>query len=119
MMKSINSASGSIHRALITGCAVLYAALLVMSTGCAFAHSKHVSNSHHHHGEEGSSNQNALCAWTCQATADAAVVIGPPPTVTALVVWSADLASSPVVSSAPSSSTHSRAPPSISFVRLG
>jgi hypothetical protein len=119
MMTSINSMSGSIHRALIAGCAVLYAALLVMSTGCTFAHTEQVSSQHHHHGEEGSSNQSVLCAWTCQATTDATIAIGPPPMVTALMVCSADLTSGPGVSSVPSSSTHPRAPPAISFVRLG
>lgn len=118
-MKSMNFASRSIHRALIAGCVLLYTVLLVMSTGCTLAHVGQLSSQHHHHGEEGSSTQNTVCAWICQATADAAVAIGPSPTVTELVVGSADLAFSRLVLSPTSSAVHARAPPPIFFVRLG
>lgn len=119
MLKRMSYVSSAIQRALIAGCAVIYTVLLVMSTACTFAHPEQVSNQHHHHGEDGSSNQNAFCAWNCQATADAAVAIEPPPTGTELLVGSADLAFSPFVSSTLLSSTQSRAPPSNFFVRLG
>jgi hypothetical protein len=118
MMKSINSVSRLIRQTLIVGCVVLYAVLLVMSTGCMVAHAGHMSTQHHH-GENGSSDQNALCAWTCQATTDSAATIGPPLALAELALGPADLVSRSLTSSALLYIVQSRAPPLNSFVRLG
>jgi hypothetical protein len=119
MMKSINSASRSFRQVMIVGSALLYAALLVMSTGCVVAHAGKLSSQHHHHGGDGSSDQNALCAWTCQATTDSAATIGSPPALTAPALGPVHLVSGLCTSSALLNIVQSRAPPSNSFVRLG
>ncbi|TKB89840.1 MAG: hypothetical protein E8D40_14235 [Nitrospira sp.] len=111
--------SKAIRQVVIARCALIYTGLLVMSSACTLAHAEQVSSHHHHHGEERSSDQHALCAWTCQATADAAVTIGSSPTVTELLVGAVDLASSRLVRSSIFSAVHARAPPSRLFVGLG
>jgi hypothetical protein len=117
MMKHINIASRHVPLVLIAaGYAVLYTALLVMSTGCALAHAEQASGHPHHHSEERSSSQNALCAWACQATADAAVAIEPSSAVTEKLVGPADFVAHQLFLSADFSATQSRAPPP---VRLG
>ena len=108
-----------IRRAVVGGCALIYTGLLVMSSACTFTHAEQVSSHPHHHGEEGSFDQHALCVWTCQATADAAVTIGPSPTVTELLVGAVDLAFIRLVRSPIFSPVHARAPPSRLFVGLG
>ncbi|MDC8446967.1 MAG: hypothetical protein LV473_01280 [Nitrospira sp.] len=98
---------------------LIYSALLVMAAGCALTHADRSQNHQHHHSEEGSSDHNVLCVWACQATADAAEAIGSPPTVTELVGGPADLDSHRLCFLQPPSSTQTRAPPSIPFIRLG
>lgn len=90
-------------------CAVLvYALLPAMGAGCALAHADQVQ---HHHGDDGSSPQNAGCAWACPATVDAAVASGLGPTVTELIVGPAEFSTHRLVSSARSFSDRTRAPP--------
>jgi hypothetical protein len=89
----------------------MYAVLAVMSVGCAFAHADLLQN-HHHHSEEGSSsNQNAFCAWACQATSDVVAVVQPPVAAARLVVEQQILASDLHYVSSPSAILQSRAPP--------
>lgn len=97
----------------------VYSVLLVMAAGCALAHADRSQSQQHHHGEQGSSTQNSLCAWACQATADTAVAIGSPSTVAELVVALSILVSDQPILSISSAMVHSRAPPSIPFFRLG
>ncbi len=98
---------------------VVYSALLVMAAGCALVHMDQSHGQPHHHGEPGSSSQNSLCAWACQVTADTTVTIGSPSTVAELIVRLPNLVLDPRLGLFSSSTAHSRAPPSISFVRLG
>jgi hypothetical protein len=98
---------------------LVYGALLVMGASCALAHADQSQSQQHHHGEQESSAQNVLCAWACQATADTTVTIGPPSSVSELVVGFSNLVSDPQIDSTASSTAHSRAPPSTPFVRLG
>ena len=102
---------------LIALVALIYGALLVIAEGCALTHADR-SQSHHHNGE-GSSDQNVLCAWACQATADAPEASGPPPTVAELLVGLADLIPTRLCLLPSSSNVQTRAPPLIPFVRLG
>ncbi len=98
---------------------LVYGALLVMGASCALAHADQSQHEQHHHGEQESSAQNVLCAWACQATVDTTVVLGSPSSVLELVVGFSNLVSDPHIDSISSSVAHSRAPPSVSFVRLG
>jgi hypothetical protein len=70
---------------IIGGLVLIYAALVVLSTGCALAHANQ-SQTHHHHHEENSSPQSVFCAWACQATSDVVAVAQPPAAVAWLVV---------------------------------
>ena len=104
---------------LISLVTMLYSTLLVMAAGCALAHADRSQSHQHHHNEEGSSDRNVLCEWACQATADAAEASGPPPTVTELLVGSADLVSDQLCLLPRSSTLQTRAPPSTPLVKLG
>lgn len=76
------------HRSLIVGSvALMYAALVVLSAGCALAHIDQ-SQAHHqqHHNEENSSPQSAFCVWACQGTSDVAAVAQPLEAITWLVL---------------------------------
>jgi hypothetical protein len=78
--------SQTFHSVSIVGCvALIYAALVVLSAGCALAHADQ-SQTHHHHHEENSSPQSAFCAWACQATSDGVAVAQPLAAVAWLVV---------------------------------
>lgn len=98
---------------------LIYSSLLVMAAGCALAHADRSQSHQHHHSEEGSSDQNLLCVWACQATADAVEPSWPSLAVTELVARPADLDSHRPCFLQPPSGTQTRAPPSISFIRLG
>lgn len=98
---------------------LVYGALLVMGASCAPAHAHQSQSQQHHHGEQESSAQNVLCAWACQATADTTMTIGPPSSVSEVVVGFSNLVSDPHSDVLSSSTAHSRAPPSTPFVRLG
>lgn len=95
---------------------LVYSALLVMAAGCALAHADLAQGHEHHHSEQGSSGLHSLCAWACQATADAVVTVGPPPTVTEILVGSIHLIRYPFIHSADYSAVSPRAPPSISVL---
>lgn len=113
-------AHNSRHNVFLVGLVTLvYSALLVMAAGCALAHADRSQSHHHHHSGQGSSGHNSLCAWACQATADAAAAIEPPPTVTEILIGPIDLIPYQFIHSAGLSTVPARAPPSISFVRLG
>ncbi|UVT15405.1 MAG: hypothetical protein H8K04_16580 [Nitrospira sp.] len=105
--------------ALIGLVTLVYSVLLVLAAGCALAHTDPSQSHHHHHSEQESSGLNSLCTWGCQATADATVAIGPPTTVTEILVGSIDLTHYRFIHSAVFSAVHTRAPPSIPLVRLG
>jgi threonine/homoserine/homoserine lactone efflux protein len=95
----------------MVGCAVLiYAALVVLSAGCALAHADR-TQAHHHHSGESSSSQSAFCAWACQATSDVVSVAEPVLAVAWLVAEPQVLP--PIVHrvSSASSLLHPRAPP--------
>ena len=110
-MKRFNSTLSGL---VIVGCTVLiYAALVVLSAGCALAHADR-TQAHHHHSEKSSSPQNAFCAWACQATADTVAEAGPPLAVKDLVSGPVEFASTGLLLSIDTSAIHSRAPPSIS-----
>jgi hypothetical protein len=98
---------------------LIYSTLLVMAAGCALAHADGSQNHRHHNNEQGSSNQNLLCTWACQATADTAEASGCPPTVAELVVGPADLVYGQLCLLQRSSTLQTRAPPLIPLVRLG
>jgi len=99
------------HNLSIVGCTVLmYAALVVLSTGCALAHADR-TQAHHHHSEEGSSSQSAFCAWGCQATSDIVSAAEPSMTVAWLVVEQQVLPSDVYRVSSASTVLHPRAPP--------
>ncbi|MBM4126443.1 MAG: hypothetical protein FJ247_03710 [Nitrospira sp.] len=116
MMQSRVSRHGM---ALIACVTLIYSALLVIVPGCASAYADRSHHQQHHHDEQGSSGLNALCAWACQATADAVLAMGPSPAVTEHLASSADLIPYPFIHSADVSHVPTRAPPSTSFVRLG
>ena len=103
----------------LAGCvALIYVMLLAMSAGCALAHTDGVHH-HHHHGDEGSSAADQFCVWACQATADTVADGGSPLAVMNLVSGPAEFTSTGLLLSIDPSAMHSRAPLSISFVRLG
>ena len=106
------------RRYLIGLVTLAYGALLVMAAGCALSHVDRAQG-HHHHDEQGSSPQNVLCSWACHATADTAMAAGPPSTVVELVVERSNFAPNLPILPISSSIVHSRAPPSVSFVKLG
>jgi|CXWL01.1.fsa_nt_gi hypothetical protein len=109
----------SIHRTVIVGVALIYVALSVMNASCMLTHAQQVLNDHHHHSHDGSSPQNAFCAWACQATADTIAEGGPQLAVRDLVSGPAEFTSAGLPYSTYSSAIHSRAPPSVFFVRIG
>ena len=75
--ENVKRFSRTFYSLSIVGCTVLmYAALVVLSAGCALAHADQ-TQAHHHHSEESSSSQSAFCAWACQATSDIASVAEP------------------------------------------
>ena len=96
--------------------AVVYSTLLVMAAGCALAHADLSQSHQHHHSGQGSSGLHSLCAWACQATADAVAAIGPPPTVTGILVGSIHLSPYQFIQLADYSTVSPRAPPSIPVV---
>jgi hypothetical protein len=102
--------------ALVT---LLYSTLPVIVAGCAVAHTARSQGHQSHHGEQGSSGLNSLCAWACQATADAVATMGPAPTVREILAGSVDLFPYPFIRSAERSNVPTRAPPVIFFVNLG
>ena len=95
---------------------LVYSALLVMAAGCALAHTDLSQGHQHHHSQQESSGLHSLCAWACQATADAVVTVGPPPTVAEILAGSIHLIPSQFIHSADYSAVSPRAPPSISVV---
>ncbi|MGB4068990.1 MAG: hypothetical protein WBK08_13250 [Nitrospira sp.] len=103
---------------IIGSVALIYAALVVLSTGCALAHAD-PSQTHHHHTEENSSPQSAFCAWACQATSDGAAVAQPLAAVAWLVVEQQVLDSDSHVLSSASVVLLPRAPPSPVFLSHG
>lgn len=109
----------SVPHLSIAGCAaILYAVLLVAGSSCNLLHGDLIQD--HHHGDNGDSSAvNHFCAWACQATADAVVEGGPPLLANDLVSGPAELTSAELFFSIYSSTTHSRAPPSNFFARLG
>lgn len=120
MVKFMTWSRIPLHSGCLIGLVTLaYSALLVMAAGCVPAHADRPQSHQHHHTEQESSGLNSLCAWSCQATADAVVAIGPPSAVTKLLVGPIDLVSYAFIYSADLSTVHPRAPPSIPLVRLG
>lgn len=110
----------SFYRFSIAGCAaLLYAVVLIVSSSCALVHGDLNHGQHQHHGDQGSSTQNNICAWACQATADAVAAVGPPSTAGNLAIGPGEFSSAGIVLSTYSSSIQSRAPPSPLFVSLG
>ncbi|MGQ0556555.1 MAG: hypothetical protein ACT4PN_11510 [Nitrospiraceae bacterium] len=116
MMRSRVSRPSLCLIALVT---LAYSALLVLFTGCVLVHADRSQSHQNHHSEQGSSGLNSLCAWACQATADAVAAIGPSPTVTEILACPADPIPYPFIRSADVSTVPTRAPPSIPFVKLG
>ncbi|CUS34241.1 conserved exported hypothetical protein [Candidatus Nitrospira nitrosa] len=103
----------------IVGCTVLmYAALVVLSAGCALAHADQ-TQAHHHHSEESSSSQSAFCAWACQATSDIASVAEPSMGVVWLVTEPQVLPSAVYPVSSVSTLLHPRAPPVTTLLARG
>lgn len=98
---------------------LLYAASLSMSASCVFAHADRLQSRQHHHDEQGSSAQNSLCSWACQAIADTIVAIGPLSTAAEMILGPTDLAFHQRILSIYFSAVQSRAPPLISFIGLG
>ncbi len=120
MIKFMTWSRVSRHSVCLIGLMTLvYSALLVMAAGCALAHADPFQSHQHHQGEQGSSGLNSLCAWACQATADAVEANGPPPTVTEILAGPIDLIPYPFIHSAGFSTFPTRAPPSVPFMRLG
>ena len=120
MIRFMTRSRVSQGRACLIGLMTLvYSALLVTAAGCALSHADPSQSHQHHQGEQGSSGLNSLCAWACQATADAVAASGPPPTVTEILVAPIDLIPYPFIHSADFSTFPPRAPPIDSFVRLG
>jgi hypothetical protein len=103
---------------IIGGVALIYAALVVLSTGCALAHANQ-SQTHHHHHEENSSPQSVFCAWACQATSDAVAVVQPPAAVDWRVVEQQVLHTDSHFLSSSSVVLLPRAPPNPVFPSLG
>jgi hypothetical protein len=108
-----------IHHTVIVGVALIYVALSVMSAGCMFTYAQEVLNDHQHHSHDGSSPQNAFCAWACQATTDVGVGMVPSLAVVERVLWRDNVLLSGLIPCSSLSSLHSRAPPLPLFVRLG
>ena len=104
----------------VAGCAaLLYAVLLVLGSSCHLVHGNLSQSHHHHHADEGSSAADQFCAWACQATADSVAEGGSLLAVRDLVSGPVEFTSTGLLLSIDSSAIHSRAPPSIFFVRLG
>jgi threonine/homoserine/homoserine lactone efflux protein len=104
---------------VIVGCTVLiYAALVVLSAGCALAHADR-TQAHHHHSEKSSSPQNAFCAWACQATSDIASVAEPAMAVAWLVTEPQVLPAADYPVSSVSIVLHPRAPPVTALLSRG
>lgn len=74
---------------------------------------------HAHHGSKETAPHNALCAWACQATSDAALVTESPALSTEPVVRLVVSSPNQVVPSLSFSLLRSRAPPSVPFVPIG
>jgi hypothetical protein len=107
------------HLSIAGGAVLLYAVLLVLGSSCNLVHGDLSQSHQHHHADESSSAADQFCAWACQATADTVAEAGPPLAVRDLDSEPAEFTSSELVFSTYASAIHSRAPPSISFVRLG
>ena len=117
-MKRMKQPHSSAHLVAFAGCvALIYVVLMLMSSGCAFAHAASVQHHQAHH-DEGSSSQNAFCDWACQATDGPTVTSGPPPAGTELTLGPADLSTIWLVSSARSFSDRTRAPPTPFLISL-
>jgi hypothetical protein len=111
--------SQTFYRVSIVGCvALMYAALVMLSAGCALAHADQ-SQTHHHHHEENSSPQSVFCAWACQATSDGVAVAQPLATVTWLVVEQQVLHTDPHFLLSASVVLLPRAPPNSIFLSHG
>ncbi len=107
------------HSVLVAGLmALVYASLAVMAATCAFSHTD-ASGGHKHHGSQGASTHNALCAWACQATSDAGLAMDSPESSGSPVVLQAMALPKQFSPSLLSSLFRSRAPPSASFILLG
>ncbi len=119
MMRCRKYTGTLIYHTVIVGVALIYVALSVMSAGCMFTHAQQVLNDHQHHSHDGSSPQNAFCAWACQATTDVGVAAGPSLAVAELAIWRDDVSLRGLIPCSSLSSFHSRAPPSTFSVRLG
>ncbi len=116
----VNKSRHSLPHLSIAGFAVLlYAVLLVLGSSCNLVHGDLNQSHQHHHADESSSAADQFCAWACQATADTVAEAGPPLAVKDLVSGPAEFSSTELLLLIDSSAVHSRAPPSISFVRLG
>ncbi len=118
MITRLTHTSRIARQVVIIGCVVFYTTLLVMSFGCTFVHTAQGSQDRHHHDDKESTAHTALCAWTCQATADVAVAIGPSSSVIERLVGQADLTSHSRFLPVDLSETQSRAPPSSLLVGL-
>lgn len=105
---------------IIASVAMIYAALVVLSAGCALAHVDQSQTHHHqHHNEENSSPQNAFCAWACQGTSDVAAVAQPLEAVTWLILQQQVLDLDSHILSSASVVLLPRAPPSPVFLSHG
>jgi hypothetical protein len=98
--------------------ALVYAALVVVATGCAAGHAAH-AGAHDGHDSQGAVPHNAFCAWACQSTSEASLVAEPPSLSTgqvALLLAVFPHHESSEISSLP---LHTRAPPTMPFVFIG
>ena len=98
--------------------ALAYASLAALAASCAVSHVD-PSSGHTHQGSQDAIPHNALCTWACQATSDAGPATEPPALSIGPVVRLVASSPNKVIPSRASSQFHSRAPPSIPFVRIG
>lgn len=88
--------------------AVVYLVLVCLAAGCLFMHAGSPGG-HDHHAQD--SGHSALCAWACQASSESGLVASGPAEISGLVAIASLVPLVEPLSTSPSSSTHSRAPP--------
>ena len=94
----------------------VYLALVCFASGCLFMHAASCGEPAHHSQD---SDHSPLCAWSCQATSDAGLVLESPALSTDLVVRLVLSSPNQEIPSLSSSLLHSRAPPFIPFALIG
>ena len=116
MTQSSRSRQG---RCLIALVGLVYGALLVMASGCAFAHTDGSQGHHSHHEGQGSSSQNVLCAWVCQAASDCGAVAQPFVAGAWVTIGLQFFVSESYSASSVSATLYPRAPPGALFLSRG